>query len=276
MAPANVNGIMGALFNITAFCGYGAAVVVGGPILERPLFCAPLPALAPTQPPPRPPSPCGPSGTACPSRTAVLSPARVHAARRAADRETNDNCYGPKTYYAYKLIQEGFLCIFTSLFFVMAIYWAVQLQGSFGVYVLAYYLISMTSMALAYAISALAPTVDSANAMLPTYVTTVMFVAGVIMPTEEIPDQWAWYGWTSFIRYGWAAMMLNQFEGQPNGEAKVALDTDGTPITILDFFGLEGDVLGNKWACIGMLTTIFLLFVTCGLGVITNVRHERR
>lgn len=61
----------------------------------------------------------------------------------------------------------------------MAIYWAVQLQGSFGVYVLAYYLISMTSMALAYAISALAPTVDAANAMLPTYVTTVMFVAGV-------------------------------------------------------------------------------------------------
>ena len=45
-------------------------------------------------------------------------------------------------------------------------------------------------------------------------------------------------------------MMLNQFEGQPNGEAKVALDADGTPITILDFFGLEGDVLGNKWACI--------------------------
>ena len=39
---------------------------------------------------------------------------------------------------------------------------------------------------------------------------------------------------------------------------------------------LEGDVLGKKWACIGMLTTIFLLFVTCGLGVITNVRHERR
>ena len=200
----------------------------------------------------------------------------MHAARGAADRETNDNCYGPKTYYAYKLIQEGFLCIFTSLFFVMAIYWAVQLQGSFGVYVLAYYLISMTSMALAYAISAFAPTVDSADAMLPTYVTTVMFVAGVIMPTEEIPDQWAWYGWTSFIRYGWAAMMLNQFEGQPNGEAKTMIDADGTQITILDFYGLEGDVLGNKWACIGMLTTIFLLFVTCGLGVITNVRHERR
>ena len=174
------------------------------------------------------------------------------------------------------LSQEGFLCIFTSLLFVMVVYWGVQFQGSFGVYMLAYYLISMVSIALAYGIATIAPTMDAASAMLPTYVTTVMFVAGLIMPLEEIPDQWAWYGWTSFIRYGWATMMLNQFEGQPNGEAKTMIDADGTQITILDFYGLEGDVLGNKWACIGILTTMFLLFVTCGLGVITKVRHERR
>ena len=71
-------------------------------------------------------------------------------------------------------------------------------------------------------------------------------------------------------------MMLNQFEGQPNGEALTMIDDNGEKITILDFYGLQGDVLGNKWACIGILTTIFLLFVTCGLGVITKVRHERR
>ena len=168
------------------------------------------------------------------------------------------------------------MCIFTSLLFVMVVYWGVQFQGSFGVYMLAYYLISMVSIALAYSIATIAPTMDAASAMLPTYVTTVMFVAGLIMPLEEIPDQWAWYGWTSFIRYGWATMMLNQFEGQPNGEALTMIDADGTQITILDFYGLQGDVLGNKWACIGILATIFLLFVTCGLGVITKVRHERR
>ena len=60
MAPANVIGLTGTLFNTTAFCGYGAAVVVGGPILERPLFCAPLPALA-SSPDRSPPSHCGPS-----------------------------------------------------------------------------------------------------------------------------------------------------------------------------------------------------------------------
>mmetsp|Transcript_23038 Transcript_23038/g.46895 ORF Transcript_23038/g.46895 Transcript_23038/m.46895 type:complete len:182 (+) Transcript_23038:73-618(+) len=179
-------------------------------------------------------------------------------------------------YYMYKILQEGFLCIFTSLLFIVVIYWGVELQGNFGVYMLSYYLITMVSIALAYGIAAFAPTLDGATAMLPTYVTTVMFVAGLIMPLEEIPDQWAWYGWTSFIRYGWAAMMRNQFEGQANGEARLFLDASNTPITVLDFYGLEGSVVGNKWASIGMLAAIFVFFVACGLGIISNVRHERR
>ena len=47
MAPANVAGVTGTLFMIAALCGYGAAAVVPSLVLDRPLFCAPLPALAP-------------------------------------------------------------------------------------------------------------------------------------------------------------------------------------------------------------------------------------
>jgi len=191
-------------------------------------------------------------------------------------RETNDGCYGPFAYFTYKIIQEGFLCVFTSLLFTVVIFWGVQFQGSFFILMLSYYLVTMISIALAYAIASLAPTLEAASAMLPTYVTTVMFVAGLIMLTDEIPSQWAWYGWTSFIRYGWAAMMNNQFQGHPNGEAKLFLDANGTAITVLDFYGLRGPVLGDKWACIGMLVAIFAVFFTCGLGVLSNIRHERR
>ena len=78
-----------------------------------------------------------------------------------------------------------------------------------------------------------------------------------------------------FEVYGWAAMMNNQFQGHPNGEAKLFLDANGTAITVLDFYGLRGPVLGDKWACIGMLVAIFAVFFTCGLGVLSNIRHER-
>ena len=46
MAPAKIVGLTGTLFQITAFCAFGAGIVVGTIIIDRPLFCAPLPALA--------------------------------------------------------------------------------------------------------------------------------------------------------------------------------------------------------------------------------------
>jgi ABC-type multidrug transport system ATPase subunit len=191
-------------------------------------------------------------------------------------RETNDGCYGPCAYYIYKLIQEGFLCVFTSLMFMLMVYWGVGFQGNFAMMGLIYYLTTMISVALAYAIASLAPDVDTASAMLPTYVTTVMFVGGLIMLIEEIPDWWAWYGWTSFIRYAWAALMLTQFDGTASGEAPLFLDSSGNGITVLDFYGIEGSVLGSTTACVGMLVLIFAFFVSCGMAVISNVRHERR
>jgi len=191
-------------------------------------------------------------------------------------RETNDGCYGPCAYYMFKLIQEGFLCVFTSLMFMMIVYWGVGFQGSFGTMAAIYYLTTMISIALAYAIASLAPDVDAASAMLPTYVTTVMFVGGLIMLVEQIPGWWAWYGWTSFIRYAWAALMLTQFSGNPSGEALLFLGKNGTAITVLDFYGLEGSVLGSTGACVGFLALIFAFFLTCGMAIISNVRHERR
>tara|TARA_B110001452_G_scaffold215222_1_gene186367 strand:- start:98 stop:409 length:312 start_codon:yes stop_codon:yes gene_type:complete len=103
-----------------------------------------------------------------------------------------------------------------------------------------------------------------------------MFVGGLIMLVEQIPGWWAWYGWTSFIRYAWAALMLTQFSGNPSGEALLFLGKNGTAITVLDFYGLEGSVLGSTGACVGFLALIFAFFLTCGMAIISNVRHERR
>lgn len=191
-------------------------------------------------------------------------------------RETNDGCYGPCAYYIFKLVQEGFLCIFTSLMFMLIVYWGVGFQGNFGAMCAIYYLTTMISIALAYAIASLAPDIDAASAMLPTYVTTVMFVGGLIMLIDEIPGWWAWYGWTSFIRYAWAALMLTQFSGTSSGEALLFLDQNGTAITVLDNYAIRGSVLGSVGACVGFLALIFACFCSCGMATISNVRHERR
>merc|ERR1719401_878314 len=129
-------------------------------------------------------------------------------------RERADGCYTPVVYYLSKLIEEAVLCIFTSSIFSLIVFWALSLQGSFFLFVLAYFETSMVGIVLAYAVAAIAPNMGAANALLPTYVTTCMFFGGLFIIFEKIPVGWKWYSWTSFLRYSWGAMMLNQFQDQ--------------------------------------------------------------
>ena len=63
----------------------------------------------------------------------------------------------------------------------MIVFWGVNLQGSFWIFVVNYYLTTMTGICLAYAVAALVPTMDAANALLPTYVTTCLYFGGLFI-----------------------------------------------------------------------------------------------
>merc|ERR1712023_2454 len=93
-------------------------------------------------------------------------------------RERNDGCYAAWTYYLAKFIEEAVLCVLTSLLFSVIVFFALKLQGSFLVFALAYFLTSMIGIVLAYAVAAVAPNMDAANALLPTYVTVCMYFGG--------------------------------------------------------------------------------------------------
>jgi len=190
-------------------------------------------------------------------------------------REINDGCYGELSYYAFKMLEEGFLCIWTSLLFILIVYWAVGFQGNFGVMVLIYYLTTMISISLAYAIATIAPNLDAASAMLPTYVTTAMFGGGLIMTISTMPPWWSWWHWTSFIRYAWAAQMNNHFDGTATGQMAFLIDKNGQQQNIMQFFSIDG-FIGSTWVCIGMLCVPLAFFVTCGGCVIKRVRHVSR
>ena len=90
-------------------------------------------------------------------------------------RELADGCYTPLVYYLSKFIEEAVLCIFTSLLFSVITFFGCQLQGSFWVFASVYYLTTMCGICLAYAVAAIAPNMEAANALLPTYVTICMY-----------------------------------------------------------------------------------------------------
>jgi len=96
-------------------------------------------------------------------------------------RELADGCYSPLVYYLSKFFEEALLCIATTLLFSAIVFFGVRLQGNFWIFVVNYYLTTMTGICLAYAVAALVPTMDAANALLPTYVTTCLYFGGLFI-----------------------------------------------------------------------------------------------
>jgi len=231
-------------------------------------------------------------------------------------RELADGCYSPLVYYLSKFVEEALLCSLTTTLFGVIVFWGLNLQGSFGLFWINYYLTTMTGIVLAYGVASIVPTMDAANALLPTYVTFCMYFGGLFLNFDKIPTGWYWFSWTSFLRYSWGAHMLNQYQDSPVGRVGAFYDTDyknqtecfngtvptisydtggapmivyreqelcrhdidGKVVTVLEFYGLgkEGEIMGSVAACLGMSAAITLIFATCGACAVSHVRFNTR
>jgi len=56
------------------------------------------------------------------------------------------------------------------------------------------------------------PNMDIANAALPAYVTVLLFFVGLLLRPQDQPSYWHWFSYLDFLKYAWAAQMINQFE----------------------------------------------------------------
>ena len=124
-------------------------------------------------------------------------------------RERADGNYRVISYLVYKVLEEFIVSIPVSLLFCVVIYYGVGMHGSLPLFWLTFLITQNIGVVLAYLVAAFAPTVDSANAILPCYVTLCLFFVGLLIPYAEIPVYWQWFSYITFLRYSWSALMLN-------------------------------------------------------------------
>ena len=83
--------------------------------------------------------------------------------------------------------------------------------------------------------------------------------------------------WTSFLRYSWGVVMNNNFgEDTEAGSSRVFVRNNGTAMTVNEFYGMQGDIMGSTWACLGLLTVLTLSFAFCGATVVNFVQYKTR
>jgi len=190
-------------------------------------------------------------------------------------RERADGLYTGLTYYVYKFIEEAVLCVLTSLVFTISVFYAMDLQGSLAIFTVAYFLTAMVGIVLAYAVAAVSPNMEAANALLPTYVTTCLYFGGLFIVFNKIPVGWYWYSWTSFMRYSWAVLMLNQFKDSDLGKLQVFFE-DGQPVTILEFYGMDEGIMADTGSMVGVLVGLLFFFAILGALAVTFISHVKR
>mmetsp|Transcript_17771 Transcript_17771/g.19818 ORF Transcript_17771/g.19818 Transcript_17771/m.19818 type:complete len:511 (+) Transcript_17771:1-1533(+) len=197
--------------------------------------------------------------------------------RKLFYRELADGCYHPATYYCSKFLEEAFIALLTSGVFCVIVFFGLKMTGNFGVFFLAYYLTTLIGVILAYAVASIVPSLEAANALLPTYVTTCLFFGGLFIVFDKIPSGWVWFSWTSFIRYSWSAMMLNNYPPDA-AVSRIPVFTNGEEsLTVLEFYGMdEGPIMNSAAACLGCLTLLLGIFSMLGMLALIYIRHEKR
>jgi len=175
-------------------------------------------------------------------------------------RERNDGLYRPATYLVSKLLVEVAVVFLISIPTAALIFYVCALEGYFIIFWLIYLLTSLCGLSCGYFVASLAPTMDAANAALPTYVTALLFFAGYTLRRRDQPVWLRWFGWTNFLMYAWNALMLNNFSGEPG-----LLGLDGTPV--LEFYDVvPGPPLGCHMAMLALFACLFSALAWAGLA----------
>eukprot|EP00958_Prasinococcus_capsulatus_P026106 scaffold4595_cov415-Prasinococcus_capsulatus_cf.AAC.4 len=182
-------------------------------------------------------------------------------------RELDDGCYPVVAYVLYKIFEETVLAASVGLLVTIIVYFGCSLGGNFGIFYFGYFMVLQSGIALAYLVSAVAPHMDAANALLPTYSVIMLFFTGILIRRQDIPPAWRWYSYTLFGRFGWELMMLNQFgeDFQPAG-----FGDDGPDV--LSYYDVYGTV-GQK--CV-ILILIWLCWILLAMVALKFVRHQKR
>ncbi|GLI65656.1 hypothetical protein VaNZ11_009256 [Volvox africanus] len=185
--------------------------------------------------------------------------------RNLFTRERNDGLYLVVTYLLSKMVDELLLTALASLGISAYVFHGVQLKGQWVTFWLIYYITLSNGIVLAYFIAAISPNLDVANALLPTYVVTLLFFGGFLFRFYEMPRWWKWYSYIDFLRYSWGSLMVNQFEGR-----------DPTWLggnTVLSYYGLANV---DKWRYMGFLSLFFIVFFLLAWITMQFKRYQLR
>lgn len=176
--------------------------------------------------------------------------------------EHGSGLYSSTSYMAAQTLLDLLVQVPMVFLFTTAIYFIVQLQGSFMLIVFVLLVMHALASQMGFLGAALGPTTDSASIIVMFIFTFLIYTSGFYVQWETLNWGWKWIGYINPLRYSFFALIINQYEGA---------QFDGAPGgPVLDFYGLTGH---NKWAYAGYAAAAWpVVFAAAWLST-AKIRH---
>ena len=174
------------------------------------------------------------------------------------------------------MFDEIVLAVISSAIFGPIAYLAVDLQGSFGVFWAVYCGNLLAGVGISYVIAAVARDLDTANAMLPAYASTLLLFAGFMIRLDDIPNYYYWYTYLNFVQYGFSALLVNQYDTEKAANLTLRVPRGNgsfEDVKMLEYYSID-DVNASVYASI--VYVFFIFYCILAYLAMKYWRHQRR
>ncbi|EDQ91872.1 uncharacterized protein MONBRDRAFT_19734 [Monosiga brevicollis MX1] len=181
-------------------------------------------------------------------------------------KERASRSYHVGAYFWSKTLAELPRTFVTSLVFSVIGYFMVGLRDdgdNFFRFVLILFMVTLASEGLAYIVSAIAKDPQQAGAIAPAFVVTSMLFGGFFIGSDAIPVFLFWLKYLSFLNYGFAAAMQNEFSDRVLANCTGAPEDDvcfTQGSEVLDFYKVdELSFAANLWILLALIVGFRLI-----------------
>jgi len=194
--------------------------------------------------------------------------------RALLSRERAKKMYGVLPYFLAKTAGDMTHTILLPTLYGCATYWMANLRPTapaFFSFLAIFYLTVSTAQSTGLFLSVTIPSLSIGLMLAPAINLFLMILGGFYVPLNNLHPAIEWASWLSFARYGFSALIVNEFGGRSvpcsDGPVSVTVGSGGEcPMPgeeVIASMGIAGGFT-NKWANVGVLVGLqIVLRVAC-------------
>jgi hypothetical protein len=128
-------------------------------------------------------------------------------------RESNDGCYRTISYTCANFLIEAIAVACSSIVYTCVLYWAIEGLntdvGAFFFFMFTHFVYSLTACVITLTIASPLPSIEVSIGAVAVYALLNVAIMGFL---SQVPVWWGWACFISYMRWGFGALMINQFE----------------------------------------------------------------